>query len=289
MKHLAASDAPQNTLDTPALDSAKHSVPARAADHHAQPNIASTRSLEQVALLATPERSSVQADNREIEFNHAYAEYVQPEYPQLKAGQPGLMNPDYNIQQSHSASANRTAYPGHMQLGNMEFARLYASVQRSLYAYVFSLIPNVADADDVIQETAAALWAKSVDYDPSQPFLNWALTFARFQALKFRKTRSRQYGRMIDLSDEAFTALAASNFDWLGEQERFSALEQCLEFLTEDDRKLLQQRYGKPHSVKKYSGDDHRLLSRMYKRLQWIRKNLLECVQSRLNSDGQPG
>jgi RNA polymerase sigma-70 factor, ECF subfamily len=41
-----------------------------------------------------------------------------------------------------------------------------------------ALVPNVADAEDIVQQAAIALWEKFDAYDPAQPFTPWACRFA---------------------------------------------------------------------------------------------------------------
>jgi RNA polymerase sigma-70 factor, ECF subfamily len=165
----------------------------------------------------------------------------------------------------------------------VEFTWCYAGVQRSLYAYILSLIPNVADADDVMQETAAILFERMNDYDPNKPFLNWAMTFARFQSLKFRKYSARHRARTVALSDAAYEAVAKmEEFDWGDETQRLEALHKCLAELSPDARHLLEYRYSKDHTVHEIGGDDKRLASRLYKRLRRLRELLGKCVRQRM-------
>ena len=165
----------------------------------------------------------------------------------------------------------------------VEFTWQYAGVQRSLYAYILSLIPNVADADDVMQETAAILFERMDDYNPNLPFLNWAMTFARFQALKFRKYSARHRARTVALSDAAYDALAnREEYDWGVETRRLEVLQTCLAELGPEERRLLQYRYSKNHTVHEMGGDDKRLASRLYKRLRRIREMLGRCIRRRL-------
>jgi RNA polymerase sigma-70 factor, ECF subfamily len=170
----------------------------------------------------------------------------------------------------------------------VEFTWQYAGVQRSLYAYILSLIPNVADADDVMQETAAILFERMDEYNPNLPFLNWAMTFARFQALKFRKYSARHRARTVALSDAAYIALAkCEEFDWGDEVQRLAALHKCLAKLSPEEHRLLQYRYSKNHTVHEMSGDDKRLAARLYKRLRRIREMLGKCIRQRLTEAPQ--
>ncbi len=167
----------------------------------------------------------------------------------------------------------------------VEFAWQYAGVQRSLYSYILSLIPNVADADDVMQETAAILWERMADYDPTQPFLNWSMTFAKFQAMKYRKYSARHRARTVALTDAAFLAVANQDeFDWVSENHLQQALTGCVSQLGVKDQQLLRYRYSKEHSVHEMAGDDQRVAARLYKRLRRIRELVGECIRRKLGS-----
>jgi hypothetical protein len=65
------------------------------------------------------------------------------------------------------------------------------SAQRHLHAFVSSVVWNIADADEVVQETNLALWQKAADYDPDRPFLPWAMAFAQMQLKAWLKRRQR--------------------------------------------------------------------------------------------------
>lgn len=52
--------------------------------------------------------------------------------------------------------------------------RLLLQAERALLRYVMALVPNVTDARDVVQETAAALWQAADKLDPGKPFVPWA-------------------------------------------------------------------------------------------------------------------
>jgi len=72
-----------------------------------------------------------------------------------------------------------------------QFVRLLARHDREVYRYVLTLLPDRTEADDVLQETAAALWEKFGEYDPDKPFYPWACRFAFFEVLKHRRRVGR--------------------------------------------------------------------------------------------------
>ena len=64
-----------------------------------------------------------------------------------------------------------------------EYSRKLTAIQRSLYAYILSLLPNRSDAEDILQETNLILCKKAKDYDPDGHFQGWAFRIARFQIM----------------------------------------------------------------------------------------------------------
>src|SRR5450755_3834236 len=58
------------------------------------------------------------------------------------------------------------------------FLRLFLSSERELLRYVAALVPNLADAEEIVQQTAVVLGKKFDQYDAQQPFTPWACRFA---------------------------------------------------------------------------------------------------------------
>src|SRR5436305_6726193 len=71
------------------------------------------------------------------------------------------------------------------------FLRLFLQNERRLYAYILTLLPNRADADDVLQEVSLVLWDKFDAEHPPDHFTAWGCRIAYFKILDFYKKRSR--------------------------------------------------------------------------------------------------
>jgi RNA polymerase sigma-70 factor (ECF subfamily) len=91
-------------------------------------------------------------------------------------------------------------------ISNDDFAALYSQCHLDLLRYAMSLLPDRSQAEDVVQETARALWKKKDEFDPDQPFWPWAKKFAWFEVMRHRKKMAirRKY-----FADELIEALAA--------------------------------------------------------------------------------
>jgi RNA polymerase sigma-70 factor, ECF subfamily len=162
---------------------------------------------------------------------------------------------------------------------NDEFVRCFVRCQQDLYAYILTLVPNIADAQDVLQETALALWSKADEYRSSEPFMPWAARFAWFQVRKFRMYQARRRRHVVALSDEAVAALAVDRaaFEETAAQ-RAPMLQQCVEKLGDDDRLLLSERYDLRVSIREVAQRRGVEPGRLYQRLRHIRQTLLDCI-----------
>jgi RNA polymerase sigma-70 factor, ECF subfamily len=160
-----------------------------------------------------------------------------------------------------------------------EFVRCFVRHQQDLYAYILTLVPNIADAQDILQETALALWSKADEYRLDEPFMPWAARFAWFQVRKFRMYQARRHRHVVALSDAAVAALAADRAEFEGTAaDRAPILDQCVEKLADDDRLLLSERYDLRVSIREVAKRRGVEPDRLYKRLRWIRQTLLDCI-----------
>src|SRR5947199_2999037 len=67
---------------------------------------------------------------------------------------------------------------GDQTAAQQRFLSLFLRSEREIFRYVAALVPNLADVEDIVQQTALALWEKFEAYDPSLPFTPWACRFA---------------------------------------------------------------------------------------------------------------
>ena len=167
----------------------------------------------------------------------------------------------------------------------VQFTRHFAESERAMLAFAYSLIPNRADADDVVQETLAALWKHFDDYDPERPFLPWANRFVYRQVQMHRRkqaTRAKYF-----FSNETIEKLAADEpFSLERDRAMESALEKCLLKLSPKNRELIEQRYLSKGSLQDFAAQTGRTSNALYKMLQRIRESLHQCITHRLDREG---
>ena len=156
------------------------------------------------------------------------------------------------------------------------FVRLLLQHQNDLLRYILPLVGCLEDAQDVLQETATALWRKFDQYDPRQPFLPWARRFARNEVLMHHRKRQRY----TFLTEELIESLGQRQAEQdLRAQQLQNALHDCVQKLPDADRRLLEQRYAATGTtIQQLAAETGRPANVLYKALARIRRQLLHCV-----------
>lgn len=164
-----------------------------------------------------------------------------------------------------------------------QFVQILLRHQNDLLRFIVPLVGCFDDAQDVLQETAAALWKKFEEYDPQKPFLPWAKQFARNEILMHHRRR-RRYTFLSEPLIESLLA-AQPRLETMREQ-RQKALDECLKKLPDADRTLVDRRYADAEStLQELAEEMGQTANVLYKALGRIRRQLLECINSKMASD----
>jgi len=157
-----------------------------------------------------------------------------------------------------------------------EFMRLYTQHQRRLYVYLLSLVHNVTDAEELLQESSYILWKKFDEFEPESNFGSWACRVAYFEVLKYREGRGQ---KELPLSPQFLERVAAKMAEVSGLLELHADLfNHCMERLSQPDRELITRRYTPGASVKRIAAELNRPVRSVSKSLARIRRLLLDCV-----------
>lgn len=164
------------------------------------------------------------------------------------------------------------------------FLSLFLRSEKEVFRYVAALVPSVTDAEDIVQQTALALWEKFDDYDPAQPFTPWACRFALNKARQWIERRQR-WQALLDsgLAEE----LARRREELRPELDScLRRLDGCLARLPEHQRSLVEGYYFRREGVDKLAADSGRTIAATYKMLQRIRRSLQVCIENVTRSGG---
>lgn len=161
-----------------------------------------------------------------------------------------------------------------------EFLRLYTKYQHRILSYIFILVPNRTDAEDLLQDTAVLLWEKFDQFESGTDFVAWACRVAFLKVSNHRKrfTRSK-----LLFSDDLLAAVADRALEMAPQlDDRREALQECVKRLEDRDRRMVTARYEPGGGAKQAADASGRTIQATYKALYRIRKALFDCVTLRV-------
>jgi RNA polymerase sigma-70 factor (ECF subfamily) len=163
-----------------------------------------------------------------------------------------------------------------------EFAALFSRHARQVYAYILTLTPQWADAEDIFQETSTIIWQKFDEFTPGTNFVAWACRIAYYRAIWFRE---RQKKLAIPFGRQFFDLVAAETLSQQDDlEDRHSALADCIKLLVERDRELVQRAYAEGTTIKEVAVQLGRSPDATYKALKRIHRELFECVEAAMKN-----
>jgi RNA polymerase sigma-70 factor, ECF subfamily len=166
------------------------------------------------------------------------------------------------------------------------FLRLFLENQKRLYAYVLTLVPHRADADDVLQEVSFLLWDKFDAERPPEDFAAWGCRIAYFKVLELFKRNRRCRVRFSQEMLERLSETIIEQSDVLQLDERREALAGCLGRLSQKDRELLTHRFADGATTESTAAMVGRSVAAVYQALSRARQTLLDCVNRSLAQGG---
>jgi RNA polymerase sigma-70 factor (ECF subfamily) len=158
-----------------------------------------------------------------------------------------------------------------------QFVERFIRSQDRIYAYVVTMLPNRADAEEVFQQTSLLLWKKWQQFDAERDFVAWACGMAHHEVQNFLRKHGRR-GRVY-LSDDVLAEVAQTRLDLHDTLEvRRQALVQCLEKLGETQRSVLERCYAGTQSIKTIAAELGQTPNALYMTLKRLRRALFDCV-----------
>jgi len=183
---------------------------------------------------------------------------------------------DSNDDTADDTATSERASPFDDDLNVERFTKLLSVHDRAIYAYVYALVPNWDDAQEIMQRVRLRLWLQFDRYDEQKPFDAWGRAVAYYLVLAFRKERSR---RREYFSPEVMKTLSGT-FDESEELAtgRREVLLECLRKLGEKQRSLLRVYYGRSKSTAEVASDQGVTPGALRQVVFRVRKLLRECA-----------
>jgi RNA polymerase sigma-70 factor (ECF subfamily) len=165
------------------------------------------------------------------------------------------------------------------------FLNLFLKAQRRIFAYILTLLPHLADAEDVLQEVSAIMWEKFDDRNPPEDFVAWGCRIAYYRVQLHRRGRRRQRVIFSEAVLERVAETMAEEAVALQLNDRLEALVHCLGKLGRRDRELIAERFKEGATPRTAAESIGRSVDTVYKAMARIRKALYDCIERTLDPE----
>jgi RNA polymerase sigma-70 factor (ECF subfamily) len=158
--------------------------------------------------------------------------------------------------------------------------RLLTQHHQTLLRYIYALVGNAEDANDILQETSVALFQKLEQFDESRPFLPWAYRFAYFEVLKWRDSAAN---KPLTLDNDVVELISKDRErgDVLLKR-RMDLLPECFRLLPSRDLIAIRARYYDKTNLDELCEKLGLSRRTLFRELERIRKSLMDCIESKL-------
>jgi RNA polymerase sigma-70 factor, ECF subfamily len=162
----------------------------------------------------------------------------------------------------------------------IQFTKLWTDAQPTIGQYVASLIRDHWAVRDILQNTSMAVLRKFSEYDPSRPFLPWALGVAKFEILGHRRDAARD--RMV--FDSAFLEHYTQTWAQVAPRinDEASALRDCVSELKGRPRTIIMLRYADGQTSETIAAELKLSAANVRTILKRVREALKQCVEKRM-------
>jgi RNA polymerase sigma-70 factor, ECF subfamily len=160
---------------------------------------------------------------------------------------------------------------------------LFLQYHLVLRSFVYGLVPDFTEAQDVLQETFLTVTAKAHEFTPGSDFVSWACTIARFKILESLRRR-----KLKILSEAAVQSLCAAATN-LQHDPRLEFVGRCVEELAPQARRIVGLRYEGAHNPTEIAGIIGWTVRAVSVALSRARRALRDCINRKLATEAAGG
>lgn len=165
-----------------------------------------------------------------------------------------------------------------------EFVRLLTANHGKIYAYIYTLVPHTADAEDIMQQVSSVMFRRFDDFKSGTNFSAWGKKIAFYEILSFRR---KQASLPLHFSESTLIAIA-DHVNKSGDKadRRLEALEKCVQKLATKDKELVVMHYAEGDTTKGLAQKLGVSIHKIYRSMESIHGVLLRCVRRTLAQEG---
>ncbi|ARN57481.1 sigma-70 family RNA polymerase sigma factor [Sedimentisphaera salicampi] len=167
-------------------------------------------------------------------------------------------------------------------MNSEQFTQKILTESKFIYQYIIFLVPNASDAEDILQETTLIMWRKLDTYDDNSSFVGWGRGIARNCIRNFwRKKRRMNY-----LGDDLVKLIEEESFSGgNNETQQEKLLQECIQLISKNERKMLFMRYEKGSTLKEIACNLGMSINMTFRKLARIHDTLARCIGRKISEN----
>lgn len=163
-------------------------------------------------------------------------------------------------------------------------AELHLRYQKKLFTYIFHLVGNRDETEDILQAVFLKTFKNIEYFDTTRKFSSWIYRIAHNESVNFLKRKSKRYtvswDEVVTSKDKLETAANDESYEDKWMQEEISReIKQAMEKLPEKYQRALHLRYFKEHSYEDISKILGKPVNTVGTLINRAKRKLLEVVQ----------
>ncbi len=159
------------------------------------------------------------------------------------------------------------------------FLNLLMLNNKKIYTFIFTMVHNHFDADDIMQDTVTFMYRNFDKYQEGSNFAAWGIKIAHYRILNYRRKQKGHVHFDAELYDMIKNETEHVQDDV---NVKLEALQRCRGKLPKADNRILEMRYDSNVSVKDIAEYFGQSTHRIYRSVARIHDMLLRCVRKAL-------
>lgn len=172
--------------------------------------------------------------------------------------------------------------------GHEKFIELLTRHEGVIRASIRAVVRQPEDVDEIMQAVSVTAWRRFDSVTDVDGFAKWACVIARYEILKFQRTKARD---RFELDEALMSKIVDEGAEETNvRSSRMAHLQECLNKLPELRRMLVLQVYAPGCTMKDVAARMGKSQDGLYQLLRRIRLELKSCVEVQAaQSDGSRG
>ena len=164
------------------------------------------------------------------------------------------------------------------------YVELFARYQKKLFAYIYHLVGNREETEDILQNVFSKTYKNIEHFDTSRKFSSWIYRIAHNESVNFLKRKSKRYTvSWDDIATSKDKLESASNEelpeDKLEHQEIVREIDRALEKIPVKYKEILTMRYFQEYSYEEIGKILDKPVNTVGTLINRAKKKLLEVVR----------